>query len=88
MHTILYTEARNNLYKLIKKVTKDQEPAIIIGSRGREDAVLMSKDSYDNLIENLYILSNPKWEKSIKKGIKELEADKGKKLDIYEVLGI
>ncbi len=88
MQTVLYTEARNNLHKLIKKVQKDKEPAIIVGSRGRKDAVLISKESYDNLIENLYILSKPEWIKSIKKGVKELDSNKGKRLDIYEVLGL
>ena len=37
-------------------------------------------------MENLYILSNPEWVKSINKGLKELNEGKGKKLNIYEVL--
>jgi len=88
MQAIIYTEARNKLNKIIDKVNENSEPYIIVGSKGRKDAVLISKEDYDNLIENLYILSNPEWVKSINKGLKELEQGKGKKLDIYEVLSI
>jgi antitoxin YefM len=88
MQAVIYTEARNRLNKLIDKVTKDSEPMIIVGTKGRKDAVLLSKDDYDNLMENLYIQSNPEWIKSIKKGIKEIKAGKGKKQNIYQVLGM
>lgn len=87
MQAIIYTEARNKLNKLIDKVNENSEPYVIVGTKGRKDAVLISKDDYDNLIENLYVLSNPKWVKSIKKGLKELEEGKGKKVDIYKLLG-
>lgn len=86
MQAIIYTEARNKLNKIIDKVNENSEPYIIVGSKGRKDAVLISKDDYDNLMENLYILSNPKWVKSIEKGLKELDEGKGKKLNIYDVL--
>lgn len=87
MQAIIYTEARNKLNKIIDKVNENSEPYLIVGSKGRKDAVLISKEDYDNLIENLYILSNPKWVKSIERGLKELDEGKGKKLNIYEVLG-
>jgi len=87
MQAVIYTEARNKLNKIIDKVNENSEPYIIVGSKGRKDAVLISKEDYDNLIENLYILSNTKWVKSINRGLKQLEQGKGKKLNIYEVLG-
>lgn len=87
MQAIIYTEARNKLNKLIDKVHENSEPYLIVGTKGRKDAVLISKEDYDNMVENLYILSNPRWVKSIKKGLKELEEGKGKRLDIYQVLG-
>jgi antitoxin YefM len=87
MQAIIYTEARNKLNKLIDKVHENSEPYLIVGTKGRKDVVLISKEDYDNMVENLYILSNPKWVKSIKKGLKELEEGKGKKLNIYKVLG-
>lgn len=86
MKAIIYTEARNKLNKLIDKVHENSEPYLIVGTKGRKDAVLISKEDYDNMVENLYILSNPKWVKSIKKGLKELEEGKGKNIDIYKLL--
>ncbi|MCF8241203.1 MAG: type II toxin-antitoxin system Phd/YefM family antitoxin [Melioribacteraceae bacterium] len=88
MQTIQYTDARNKLNKLINSLDENSEPIIIVGSKGRKDAVIMSKEDYDNLVENLYILSNPKWIKSVEKGLKEIKSGKGKKLNPKEVLGI
>jgi antitoxin YefM len=87
MQAIIYTEARNKLNKIIDKVHENSEPYLIVGTKGRKDTVLISKEDYDNMVENLYILSNPKWVKSINKGLKELEEGKGKKIDIYKLLG-
>lgn len=88
MQAIIYTEARNKLNKIIDKVNENSEPYVIVGSKGRKDAVLISKDDYDNLMENLYILSNPKWVKSIERGLSDLKKGKKKKLTIKEALGI
>ncbi|OIP59508.1 MAG: hypothetical protein AUK34_07745 [Ignavibacteria bacterium CG2_30_36_16] len=88
MQAIIYTEARNKLNKLIDKVHENSEPYLIVGTKGRKDAILISKEEYDNLIENLYILSNPKWVKSIEQGLDDFKRGKTKKLTIKEALGI
>jgi antitoxin YefM len=88
MQAIIYTEARNKLNKLIDKVHENSEPYLIVGTKGRKDAVLISKEDYDNMIENLYILSNPKWVKSIERGLDDFKRGKTKKLTIKEALGI
>ncbi len=88
MQAIIYTEARNKLNKIIDKVHENSEPYLIVGTKGRKDTVLISKEDYDNLIENLYILSNPKWVKSIERGLNDFKSGKMKKLTIKEALGI
>lgn len=88
MQAIIYTEARNKLNKIIDKVNENSEPYLIVGTKGRKDTVLISKEDYDNMIENLYILSNPKWVKSIERGLDEFKRGKTKKLTIKEALGI
>ena len=88
MQAIIYTEARNKLNKIIDKVNENSEPYIIVGSKGRKDAVLISKEDYDNLMENLYILSNPKWVKSIERGLSDIEKGRKKKLSVKEALGV
>jgi antitoxin YefM len=88
MQAVIYTEARNKLNKIIDKVNENSEPYLIVGSKGRKDAVLISKEDYDNLIENLYILSNPKWVKSIERGLDDLKKGKKKKLSAKQALGL
>jgi antitoxin YefM len=88
MEAIIYTEARNKLNKIIDKVNENSEPYLIVGSKGRKDAVLISKEDYDNMVENLYILSNPEWRKSIERGLNDVKKGKKKKLTIKEALGI
>jgi len=88
MQAIIYTEARNKLNKIIDKVHENSEPYLIVGTKGRKDTILISKEEYDNMIENLYILSNPKWVKSIERGLDDFKRGKTKKLTIKEALGI
>ena len=88
MQAIIYTEARNKLNKIIDKVHENSEPYLIVGTKGRNDTVLISKEDYDHMIEHLYILSNPKWVKSIERGLDEFKRGKTKKLTIKEALGI
>ena len=88
MQAIIYTEARNKLNKIIDKVHENSEPYLIVGTKGRKDAVLISKEDHDNMIENLYILSNPKWVKSIERGLNDFKRGKTKKLTIKEALDI
>ncbi len=86
MQAVIYTDARNKLNRLINYVNDNADQVIIVGSKGRKDAVLVSKEEFDNMVENLYVMSNPKWVKSIKKGISQLEKGKWKKLTIEQVL--
>ncbi len=88
MQTTTFTDARNNLNRLIASVDENNEPIVILGTKGRQDSVLISKENYDNLIENLYILSDSNWVRSIKKGVKEINSGKGVKMDLYTALGI
>ena len=88
MQTTTFTEARNNLNRLITSIDENNEPIIILGTKGRQDSVLISKENYDNLIENLYILSDPNWVKSINKGVGEVASGEGVKMDLYSALGI
>ncbi|MFA5804171.1 MAG: type II toxin-antitoxin system Phd/YefM family antitoxin [Melioribacteraceae bacterium] len=88
MQAVIYTDARNKLNRLINYVNDNADQVIIVGSKGRKDAVLVSKEEFDNMVENLYVMSNPKWVKSIKKGISQLEKGKWKKLTIEQVLRV
>ncbi len=86
MKTVLYTDARNHLDELIERVSEQSEPIVILGTKGRKDSVLVAKEEFDNLLENLHDLSRPEWVRSIKKGVQQLKAGKGTRLSAHEVL--
>ncbi len=55
--TISASEARRDLFPLIKRVTDDHTPVRISSKSG--DAVLMSADDYDAWQETVYLLRSP-----------------------------
>ena len=52
------TNARKNLYNLIKKVNLDHTPVTISSSKKEEDAVLISKIDWDAIQETMYLENN------------------------------
>jgi len=58
MHTISYSQLRENLKSFMDKVCEDHEPIIVTRSKG-ENTVLMSLADYNALEETHYILSKP-----------------------------
>ena len=52
------TNARKNLYNLIKKVNLDHTPVTISSSKKEEDAVLISKSDWDAIHETMYLENN------------------------------
>jgi antitoxin YefM len=62
------TNARKNLYKLIKEVGESHEPITITGRDS--SAVLVNEDDWTAIQETLYLLSIPGMAESIRMGIK------------------
>lgn len=58
MNAITVNEAKNNLSRVIERVTADAEPMIICGE-GSQKAVLLSLEEFNSWQETLYLLSNP-----------------------------
>ena len=52
------TNARKNLYNLIKKVNLYHTPVTISSSKKEEDAVLISKSDWDAIQETMYLENN------------------------------
>ena len=68
--TYTASEARGNLYSLIKKVSKGLT-AFEINLRGNDPVLLISKSELEAWQETLDILSNPREAKAIKRALKE-----------------
>lgn len=57
MSAITATEARKNLFPLVEQVNEDHTPIEIVSKKG--NAVLLSKDDYDAIVETAYLLRSP-----------------------------
>jgi antitoxin YefM len=59
MKAVTYTDARKNLKALIQTVCQNSEPAVIVSSRSKDQAVLISLEDYQAMEETAYLLSSP-----------------------------
>lgn len=63
------TNFRKDIYELLEQTIKYNEPINISTKNG--NAIVLSEEDYNNLIETLYISSIPELKKDIMKGLKE-----------------
>ena len=75
MQVISYSEARNSLKTVLDAVTNDVD-VTIINRRDAENAVVMSLDHYNSLMETLHLLQSPANAAHLAKSIAELNAGK------------
>lgn len=59
MLAVNYTDLRDNMKTYLDKVTDDYE-TMIITRKDNKNAVMLSEESYNNLMENVYIMGNNK----------------------------
>lgn len=69
MTNINVTNFRKNLYELLEQTIKYNEPINISTKNG--NAVVMSEEDYNDLMETLYISSIPGLKEDIIEGMKE-----------------
>ena len=67
--TVNVTKARENLYDLTNKVIENNETVTITTKKG--DALLVSKENYDSLVETLFLSSDPDYKTSLIDGMNE-----------------
>ena len=77
------TELRQNLFRLMRKSVKGHVPIRITSKDG--NAVLISEEDYENLMETLELLSTPGLRKSIEEARADIKAGRTKSLK--EVFG-
>jgi antitoxin YefM len=58
MRVVTFTEARNGLKSVLDQVAEDADYTIIT-RRDREDAVVMSLDYFNGLMETVHLLKSP-----------------------------
>ncbi len=68
MQIISFTEARNSLKAVLDRVVNDAD-CTVITRRDSNDAVVMSLDYYDSLMETVYLLKSPANAEHLRKSI-------------------
>ena len=76
------TKAKSNLLDIIRKI-EDSDDTIAITKNGIPEAVLLSMNKFEGLMETIEILSDERAMKSIRKSVKE--ARNGKWINFDEV---
>lgn len=59
MKVVTYTQARNELKSILDGVIQDVDVTVISRRDAEGDAVVMSLDSYNSIMETLHLTSNP-----------------------------
>ncbi len=57
MLAVNYTALRENMKAYMDKVTDDYE-IMIVTRKGNKNIVMLSEESYNNMMENIYVMGN------------------------------
>lgn len=81
MQTVSYTEARDNLKKVLDKAVADRAPILITRQRG-ENVVMISAEEWAGMEETLYLLASPANAKRLLDGIARMDAGEGEEHEL------
>ena len=84
MKVITYSKARNQLKAVLDRVVQDSDITIISRRDAEGDAVVMSLDSYNSIMETLYLLGNPNNAAHLARSIKQLREGKAQRRELLE----
>lgn len=83
MRTVTYSEARGNLKSVLDDVVNDVDITIITRARGG-DAVVMSLENYNAMMETLHLLRSPNNAEHLNRSISQLRTAQAKVRDIID----
>lgn len=72
MLAVNYTNLRDNMKMYMDKVTDDYE-TMIITRKNNKNVVMISEESYNNIMENIYVMGNKENYDWLIKGKSQLE---------------
>jgi len=79
MKVVTYSHARNSLKSVLDDVIQDADVTIISRRDAEGDAVVMSLDSYNSIMETLHLTSNPANSAALSKAIAQDKAGQAQK---------
>jgi len=74
------SEARKSLFPLIERVNEDHTPIEIVSKRG--NAVLVSKEDWDAIVETNYLLRSPANAKRLAESIEQFRSGNATERDL------
>lgn len=83
MKIISFSDARNNLKTVLDRVVNDADTTIIT-RRDSEDAIVMSLDYYNSLMETIYLLRSPANAEHLNKSIAQFKSAKTLKKELVD----
>ena len=83
MRIISFTEARNALKSVLDQVVNDADCAVIT-RRDSDDAVVMSLDFYNSLMETVYLLKSPANAEHLSKSIEQYRGGNAQERDLLD----
>ena len=75
MRIVSFTEARNSLKSVLDHVVEDADTTVIT-RRDSEDAVVMSLEYYNSLMETVHLLRSPENANHLSRSIAQYQAGK------------
>lgn len=84
MLAVNYTNFRENMKDYMDKATDDYE-TIIVTRKNNKNVVMISEETYNNLMENVYVMGNKSNYDWLMESKEQLESGKFKKHDLIEV---
>ncbi len=83
MQVISFTEARKKLKAVLDRVTNDAD-CTVITRRDAEDAVVMSLEYYNSLMETVYLLKSPANAAHLSRSIEQFRAGQIQKHELID----
>lgn len=83
MRIVSFTEARNSLKAVLDSVVNDADTAVIT-RRDAQDAVVMSLDYYNSLMETVHLLRSPANAEHLNRSIDQFKAGKVSRRDLID----
>lgn len=83
MRIVSFTEARNSLKSVLDDVVNDADTTVIT-RRDSEDAVVMSLDYYNSLMETVHLLRSPENAEHLNRSITQYRAGQATVRDLID----
>lgn len=84
MLAVNYTSLRENMKKYMDKITDEYE-TMIVTRKDNKNVVMLSEESYNNMMENIYVMGNKSNYDWLMESKRQLDAGEVSNKNLFEV---